>query len=189
MLKKLFKFRKKEKIESLEVYLTDAIETFENGNYEDAVGQFAMITKAFPDHPLAHLMYGRALIELGEFELAIEALFEHLKLVPDSVEALIYLGLTYYECGKVDRAVERYEQALKLKKNSVLIRENLAITLLSAGELGDALDELVVLHEESPDDTEITELLIIALGRLGRWEAAKQYVHEMESGDLVLGCD
>ena len=35
----------------------------------------------------------------------------------------------------------------------------------------------------------ITELLVLVLGRLGRWEAAKQYVHKMKKMNLTMSFD
>ncbi len=159
----------------------DAIDAYETGDFESAARWFAVITDSYPEHPLAYLLLGRSLIELKDYECALEALFDHLKVVPDSVEALIYIGMTYYECGELERAQERYEQALRLRRESILVRENMAITHISAGNFDNALDQLVALHEERPDDAEITELLIVTLGRLGRWEAAKHYVRKLGS--------
>ncbi len=181
----IFRTKPKEKAKSVEQYLVDAIYLFESRKFKEAARQFRVITRAFPDHSLAHLMLGRCLIELEDYEGATDALFRHLKIVPQSVEGLIYLGLTYYECGKLDSAVERFEQAMELKKDSVLVRENLAITRMASGKLDQALDELVALHEERPNDPSLVELIVLTLGRLGRWEAAKQYVHEMKKADLA----
>jgi tetratricopeptide (TPR) repeat protein len=186
MFKNLFIFSKPTDKKGLEHYLVDALLHFESGEYVEASRLFRLIVRAYPEHPLAHLMLARTHIELGEWKKAIEALFKHLKIVPNSVEALIYLGLSYYEIGKLSLAEERFEQALQIRGESVLARENLAVTRLSAGELDRALDDLVSLHEEKPNDAAITELLIVTLGRLGSWEAARQYVHSMESAPMEL---
>jgi len=183
---KIFQRKQKLKSRTVENYLVDAIYAFENREYEKAGGEFRIITRAFPEHPLAHLMLGRSLIELGEFEKATDALFKHLRIVPESIEGLIYLGLTYYECGKLESARERFEQAMELKKDSLMVRENLAITRMAAGELDKALDELISLHDDRPGDTNLVELIILTLGRLGKWEAAKQYVHRMREASLTL---
>ena len=179
--------RKPPEKKSVENYLVDAIDAFERRRYREAARHFRIITKAFPDHPLAYLMLARALIEQKEFELATDSLFNHLKIVPESIEALIYLGLTYYECGQHGNAVERFEQAMQLKQDSVMVRENLAITRLAAGDLDSALDDLIGLHQERPGDHGVVELIVLTLGRLGRWEAAKHYVHKMTEADLALG--
>jgi tetratricopeptide (TPR) repeat protein len=183
---KIFQRKPAEKSRTVENYLVDAIYAFENREFEKAVKEFRVITKAFPEHPLAHLMLGRSLIELRDYEGATDALFKHLRIVPESIEGMIYLGLTYYECGQLESAKERFEQAMQLKKDSLMLRENLAITRIAAGELDEALDELVALHDDRPGDTNVVELIILTLGRLGKWEAAKQYVHRMKETDLAL---
>jgi len=181
--KKIFGRRSKKLNEpgsrSLEYYLVDAIFAFENEEYKLAAKQFGLIAEAFPEHPLANLMLGRSLLELGEYEHALSALFNHINVVPGSVEGLIYLGIAYYECGEMERAEERFEQALQLRSESIMVMENLAITHISAGNLEEALNELVGLHEQARNDPGIVELIVLTLGKLGRWEAAAQYVHEM----------
>ena len=182
-------FNKKKVKKGVEHYLIEAFEAFESGDYPKAAKGFGMISQVVPEHPIANLMLGRAMIEMGKFEQAINALFRHLKTYPESVEALIYLGLTYYECGELEQAMERYEQALQLKADSVLVRENMAITNLSSGDLKGALDDLIELHEDNPNDASITELLVLALGRQGKWDAAKQYAHRLKNASIVMGLD
>jgi tetratricopeptide (TPR) repeat protein len=164
----------------LEDYLVDAIELFENGEYNDAGERFGTIAKLYPDHPLAHLMLARCCIELNEFERAITSLHNHLRIVPNSLEARIYLGLAYYECKAPDLAMEKFEEALAIKGNSMLAWENLIITKISSGKLDEALNDLTSLKEKNPNDRNIVELIVLTLGRLGKWEAAKQYVHSMD---------
>jgi len=174
-----------DKRKDVEDYLVDAIYAFENRQLEEAAGLFELIGRAVPEHPLAYLMLGRCFLEMKEFERAANAFFQHLSIAPNSVEGLIYLGLTYYECGELESAQERFEQAISLKRDSLLVKENLAITRLASGNLKSALDDLIALYEESPDDYNIIELIVLTLGRLGKWEAAKQYMHKMEKANLA----
>jgi len=184
LFKKKPEQKPKQKYRGIEDYLLDAFEAFEAGNFWEAAQQFEAISLVEANHPFANLMIGRSLIELGEYEKAINALFNQLKIDPNSVEALIYLGLTYYECGEFEQAMERYEQAFQIRRTSLLVRENMAIARMTAGELDKALDDLVALHEEKPEDPGITELLVLALGKLGKWEAAKRYVYRLKDVDL-----
>jgi Flp pilus assembly protein TadD len=171
--------RGKQDDKTLENYLMDAIDHFENGDYIEAADQFSLIARAYPKHPLANLMLGRTYIHQKKYEKAIDSLFRHLNTAPNSMEALVNIGLAYYECGEFGLALERFEQALKLHSNSPTVRENLAITKLELGELNGALDLLVSLHEESPVDENVIELLVLTLGKLGKWDAAKRYILEM----------
>jgi tetratricopeptide (TPR) repeat protein len=182
MLGSLFSgLKKKKKTEiSLSHFLVDSIDLFENGRYKEAANHFGLIIRAYPEHPLAHLMLARTYIELKAYKQAINSLFMHLQIVPNSVEAMIYLGLSYYECGEMPLAEERFEEAMKLRGNSLLVRENLAIARIQSGNLEEALDDLVGLHKDEPNDQGIIELIVLTLGRLGKWEAAKQYVHQMD---------
>jgi tetratricopeptide (TPR) repeat protein len=185
MLKDLFK-KKARKSDvplacDLEHFLVDAIEAFESHNYDEAIRRFRLLIEAHPDHPIAHLMLGRSLVELKRYQPAIEEFYKHLKVTPNSVEAMICLGLAYYECNEFALAQSRFEEAMKLRDSSIA-RENLIITKISAGRLDDALNDLIALNKENPDDKNTIELLILTLGRMGKWEAAKQYIYHNLGG-------
>lgn len=175
----LLKWFKKEAIQKIpgkpEALLIDAIAAFENGDFETAADIFIRIANSNQDHPLAHLLLARSFIRLGDTELAVEALRNHLEVDPESVEGFIYLGLALFDLEQTDGAEEAFEEAIKLKNNSVLARENLAIAKIQGGDLNEALDELLVLHEANPSDNTLSELVILTLGKLGRWDSAKRY--------------
>lgn len=183
MLKNIFHRDKKPKESKpkleIETYLVDAIDAFENKNYDEAIQMFSAIAKVDPRHPLAHLMLGRAFIEICDYTRAIETLFKHLMAVPGSIEGIIYLGFAYYACGENDRAAERFEQAMGLRSDNILIRENLAIAKISSGDYESAFNELSKLHNKNPIDKNIIELMVLTLGKLGRWETAKKYAEKL----------
>jgi Flp pilus assembly protein TadD len=168
------------------LFLIDAIDAFENRNYEEAIRRFNLLNEAYPDHPLTHLMLGRCLIELKRYEAAISEFYMHLKVVPNSVEATIYLGLAYYECDELALAQARFEEAMKLRASSYLAKENLIITKIAAGRFDDALTDLLALNKENPSDKSVVELLVLTLGKMGKWEAAKQYIHNNLGGAEVV---
>ena len=159
----------------IERFLVDAIETFESGDYQGSINRFQVLINAYADHPIASLYLGRSYLELKNYEKAVESLHNHLNVVPNSVEAMMYLGLAYFECLEFRVAQSLFEDALKLRANSLLVRENLVITKIAGDRLEEALDDLIKLHAEHPEDRAITELLVLTLGRLGKWEAAKRY--------------
>lgn len=167
-----------------EKHLLEGIYAFETGKYEHAAAKFEAITDAFPEHALAYLMLGRTHIELKQYEKAGEALRMHLEVVPYSVEGMICLGLSYYENNDYALAEEWFRRAMTLRADSLLVRENLAITLIAASELEQALEELTNLYEEQPHDPAILGLLVLTLGKLGRWEAASQLVAHSEEPDM-----
>jgi tetratricopeptide (TPR) repeat protein len=173
------------KRDGIEHFLVDAIEAFEKHDYAEAIRKCQLITQAYPEHSLCYLLLGRAYIKEKEYERALEALHKHLAVVPKSVEAMIYLGLAYYESNDLSHAQARFEEAMKLRAESLFARESLVITKIAAGRLEDALDDLILLQKEHPRDRTISELLILTLGRLGKWEDAKQHSLHM-SGSQTL---
>ncbi len=176
MLLKWFKKEEKQRNPGKpEALLIDAIAAFENGDFDTAADIFIQIANNNQEHPLAHLLLARSFIQLGDTELAVEALRNHLEVDPESCEGFIYLGLALFDLEQTDGAEEAFEAAIKLKSNSVLARENLAIAKIEGGDLNEALDELLELHEANPSDNTLSELVILALGKLGRWDAAKRY--------------
>ncbi len=191
MIKKLFRQKKevkkkpekrvKTEPKALESYLMDAIDAFENRDFITALKLFTVLTSAYPDHALGNLLLGRTYIELKRYEDGINYLFKHLKIQPKSIEALIYMGLTYYECGELDQAEERFKEALAIKDNNKLVLENLALTQFAAGKLEDAAADLIKLHNEDPDNQDVSQMLVLVLGRMGKWELAKGYADNLEA--------
>lgn len=181
------KNRAKKEDRELEDFLVDAIDYYEQGKYYEASKQFSLIANAFPEHPLVHLMLARSYLELKKYEQSIWSLLNHLRVIPDSVEARLYLGLAYYECGELERAQDRFQEALELKKDSLLVKENMAIIQIDKGELEEALFELENLHRERPNDSNIIQLIVLTLGRLGKWEIAKQYANKLEGHSVNVG--
>ncbi len=177
----LFKWLNKGKNKTIELegepeeYLVEAIIAFENGQYSEAAELLIQIANAQPEHLLAHLLLARTLIQLNQHDQAVHALLNHLDIDPESAEAHIYLGLVYYDLNEIEQAEEAFEKATHLKRDSVLARENLAIARIQAGELREALDTLFVLHDENREDRIINELIVLALGKLGHWDAAKRF--------------
>ena|SRR3990172_3753297 len=187
MFKNLFKKKKveeeprpkrKSKLE-VESYFFDAIEAFENRQFDEAAVMFNVIILAYPDHPLAYLFLGRTYILKKDYSSAIDALFTHLKIQPQSVEAMIYLGLAYYECSNYDRANERFEQALQIRSEGKLARENLAVSLIENSQYEEALIELKILHDQEPNNVSVVELLVLTLGKLKRWDEAKEFSEKL----------
>lgn len=170
----------------IEHFLADSIDLFERGHFQAASKRFSEIIEIYPDHPLAHLMLGRSYVELKQFDKAIESFKNHLKIVPNSVEAMIYLGLAFYECDELALAQEKFEDALRIRSTSLLAKENLIITKIYSNNLNEALTDLLELHASYSQDRYIIELIILTLGRLGKWEAAKQYInHSLHSSRTV----
>jgi len=166
---------RKKKRYSIEHFLMEAIFEFENGEFRDSIEHFRMLLRLDPGNPLANLFLARCHIESKDYGMAIVYLLDHLNIIHDSVEALILLGLCYFECGETKLAEERFEQALKLKKDVALIKENLAIVEIADGKYEAALNRLVGIHWENPKNRDILEMIVLTLGKLGRWEEAKNY--------------
>jgi Flp pilus assembly protein TadD len=169
----------------VEYLLLEAIESFENHDHLEAIKRFQLIIKLYPEHPMAHLMLGRGYVEIKDFSRAIGALHDHLQIIPHSEEAMIYLGIAYFECKELALARTRFEEAIELKANSMLARENLIITKMTAGRLEEALVDLLRLRKERPGDKDIVELVVLTLGKMGKWEIAKRYLHQNEGTAML----
>jgi Tfp pilus assembly protein PilF len=89
---------------------------FQKGEYATARDRFATAIQNDRNHCLAHTLYGRSLLELGELQTAASAL-DNAVVVCRPVrydEPHYFSGLTYYKLGRASSAIARMEEIVKL---------------------------------------------------------------------------
>jgi len=105
----------------------EAVQSMQDGRYQDAIALLEQVTEAAPDLTAAHIDLGIAYREVEEFEKAEASLTRALELNPRHPVAHNELGIVYRKTGRFDRARESYERALALHPDFHFARRNLAI--------------------------------------------------------------
>ena len=89
---------------------------FQRGDFKTARDRFASAIQNNRNHCLAHTLYGRSLLELGELQTAATALDSAVVVCRPSKydEPHYFSGLTYYKLGRTSSAIARMEEVVKL---------------------------------------------------------------------------
>jgi len=97
-------------------YLNLGLGYFRKGDYLLAKTQLTEALKIDRRNCLAQILYGRAVLELGELEVATHTLDNSVILCKDSKadEARYYSGLSYYKLGQPSPAIARMEEVVRL---------------------------------------------------------------------------
>lgn len=95
--------------------------------YPEAIEAFS---KVLEDSSTAQekVMYGRALLYSGQYDMSEGVFKEVLEEDPDNKEAMVYLADTYAYGKQFDKGIALYEKALA-REDDILIKEKLADTL------------------------------------------------------------
>jgi len=79
---------------------------------DEAEGHLARAVQLRPQHDMAVLHWGRALLAQGKDAEAMQKFDEALRINPESVEAMTNRGFMFRRAGKVDEAIAAYGSAL-----------------------------------------------------------------------------
>ncbi|MBM3214531.1 tetratricopeptide repeat protein [Candidatus Poribacteria bacterium] len=141
------------------------------GRYEDAVGTYAEILEASPDHERAQLGFVRALLKSGKADQAFEYLQPRESTIREGM-VLAELGRLYYEKERFQEAAAAFQRAVDQYPDDGAITANLGFAMWQLGERTAALR---VLQDALPNVTQ-DALLSANMGQifmqLGMWNEA-----------------
>ena len=122
------------------------------GFAKEATVQYQMIMELWPESAKAHVDFGGALIQQGEYEPAEEHLKKALVIEPNSSGAQLRLGNLYLRQGKLSLALASLQKARQLTPNDVSIINNLGTIYGHQGDFERAISEYRQAIELIPDD-------------------------------------
>jgi tetratricopeptide (TPR) repeat protein len=138
------------------------------GDFAAARDEFRKAVDANPELPLAHSLYGQALLSTGDRDLAKQAFETELKKNTVDFDANLYMGVILKEDSQLDGAERYFARALELRPGDPGVRYQLATVHLGRGENDQALALLEPLVKESPDFIEARVSLATVYYRLKR---------------------
>ena len=121
-----------------EQQLSNLLEHFNNGRFNDAEKLAVSITSEFPTHQFAWKVLGAVFGATGRKSQAVDANQTAVRLSPQDAAAHNNLGITLQELGRFDEAEASYRQAIVLKTDFAGSHYNLAVTLHALGKLIEA---------------------------------------------------
>jgi tetratricopeptide (TPR) repeat protein len=154
--------------------LTEGVQLFQQGKYEEAITLFQKVIEKDPDSVEAHYNLALSLLRSGKQEEAI-TLFEKVKeMKPDMMETYIALGECYFNKGENDKAVSHFEKALELEPNNAEVYYNLGIIHYKNDRTDDAVKNFITSKSLDPEFAPTYYQLGLAYVKMGEMEKAIQ---------------
>jgi len=110
--------------------------------FERACEELSHLPEATRRGPVASLLAGRALRDLGDWEAAVEPLRRAAEAAPEQLEAWLGLGWCYKRLGRLDEAIAALRGGLEAAPGQPLLMYNLACYHSLAGDVSAAVDHL-----------------------------------------------
>lgn len=115
----------------LESLRLDALESFKNKEYSQALSSIREMSEIAPDNPELYLALGVVKYYLSQYEEAKEAFGKALELRPDSPEAYLLLGIVADAAGEEGPAKEDFLKAKVLfNKSEIDLKTNMIVDFL-----------------------------------------------------------
>jgi len=138
-----------------------------------AIQQFRAAVKADPKAPDVHFALGYALWTQNLYAEAASEFQAELANNPNHIQAMIYLGDTEMQLSHPDAAAPLLESSLRIDTGRELAHLDLGILYNDAGRRDDALRELKIAEQLSPNDENVHWRLGRFYQAAGRKEEAK----------------
>lgn len=138
-----------------------------------AIQQFRAAVKADPKEPDVHFALGYALWTQNQYAEAESELQAELANNPNHIQAMIYLGDTEMQLSHPEAAAPLLENSLRIDAGRELAHLDLGILYNDAGRRDDALRELKIAEQLSPNDENVHWRLGRFYQAAGRKDEAK----------------
>jgi len=116
-----------------------------------AVDELAAAVKLDPKLPMAHYLYGNALLTLGHREDAMDCFRQELAIDPNEFGSNLYLGVMLNQGESFKEAIPYLERALQVRPGDPAARYQITIGQIGMGNLEAARKSLEALIKDSPD--------------------------------------
>ena len=153
--------------------LTNLVEHFKAGRYDDVEKYAIPLTQKFPNHQFSWKVLGAVFRQTGRKYKALSANQKAVEVMPQDAEAHFNLGLIFKEIDRLEEAEVSYRQAITLKPDFTSALNNLGLMLQELGRLEDSELNLKQAINLKPDFSEAHSNLGITLKKMGRLEKAE----------------
>jgi tetratricopeptide (TPR) repeat protein len=116
-----------------------------------AVDELAAAVKLDPKLPMAHYLYGNALLTLGHREDAMENFRQELAIDPNEFGSNLYLGVMLNQGESYTEAVPYLNRALQVRPGDPGVRYQIAIGQIGMGNIQQAKKLLEALIKDNPE--------------------------------------
>jgi tetratricopeptide (TPR) repeat protein len=116
-----------------------------------AVDELSTAVKLDPKLPLAHYLYGNALLTLGHRDDAIKSFRDELAIDPNEFGSNLYLGVLLNQGEQYKEAAAYLARALQVRPDDPAVRYQIAMGQIGTGNLEQGRKSLEALIKDSPN--------------------------------------
>jgi tetratricopeptide (TPR) repeat protein len=116
-----------------------------------AVDELSVAVKLDPKLPLAHYLYGNALLTLGHRSEAMQCFREELAIDPNEFGSNLYLGVLLNQGEKYKEAIPYLARALQVRPDEPAVRYQIVLGQIGMGNVEQARNSLEALVKDSPN--------------------------------------
>jgi tetratricopeptide (TPR) repeat protein len=147
--------------------MKEAVEAQQAGQFEQAIRNYKVLLKTYPNIAEIHSNLGAALAGEGHYADAIAAYERALKIKPNA-QVSLNLGLAYYKAGQLARAIATLNKLHQAQPNNMQALIVLADCHLRLGQNKQVIDLLTPARNADPENATFNYLLGTALVRDGQ---------------------
>src|SRR5208337_3151938 len=137
--------------DSAEAHLMLGAARLEIYDASGAVDELAVAVKLDPKLPLAHYLYGNALLTLGHRDEAMQCFREELAIDPNEFGSNLYLGVLLNQGEKYKEAIPYLARALQVRPDDPAVRYQIVLGQIGMGNLEQGRKSLEALVKDNPD--------------------------------------
>lgn len=100
--------------EDANIYINRGLSMFNLDQYSEAIVDFDLAIRIFPDHADAYFYRGKAKYLLKHYNEALEDFDQVIRIYPDNADAYFYRGKTKYLLKHYNEAIKDYDQAIRM---------------------------------------------------------------------------
>ncbi|HZP60244.1 MAG TPA: tetratricopeptide repeat protein [Opitutaceae bacterium] len=150
----------------------EAVQLYNNGQYEAAVDKYRAVTALQPDNAKAFYWLGCSYYRLKKYSEAVTSYTEATRLQPDYCDAWIYLGNSLDYVGRLNDAIDAYRKATEAKPDNPQGYFELGVAYFRAERYDDAINSYQQANQLKADYPRLQHNLGQTLRKLGRYDDA-----------------
>ena len=132
------------------VYYDFGVFAFEDGDYEDAEGNFKKALEFNPDNPYYNHYLGKTYLKIERYQDAENYLTKALKIDPDVSRLKYDMALLNYKMSNFSKAADLFAEVVKEDTSNILAHYHAGMNLYKMKRYGKALDYFIDAAEKSP---------------------------------------
>jgi len=155
--------------------LSQGIDLFTEGKYDEAIKSFEKVIEKFPESIEGHYNLGLSYLRKGDIDQAIASFEKAAALNPEALAIFSALGEAYFNKGENEKAVENYLLAIKIAPEDPKPQYNLGMVYYKLDKTEEALlafDRCIAL---APDNSTARYQAGLASIKHGDFQRAIEY--------------